>query len=107
MYKIFFNRFIDTFLVLFLLKLNVLTACDTDDLFPFFNLMQFSINSHGKQAIRKFRLFVELMRSPSVRWPGRNCRSLSSTPTPGYQNSLYPPLPAVGMVAERKKRFEL
>ncbi|XP_043274219.1 protein outspread isoform X2 [Venturia canescens] len=50
---------------------------------------------------------AELMRSPSVRWSGRGCRSLPSTPTPGYHNSLYPPLPAVGMVAERKKRFEL
>ncbi|XP_046620410.1 protein outspread isoform X1 [Neodiprion virginianus] len=50
---------------------------------------------------------AELTRSPSVRWSGRSCRSLPPTPTPTYHHPLHPPLPAVGMVAERKKRFEL
>jgi len=47
------------------------------------------------------------MRSPAVRWSSRSCRSLPPTPTPSYHHPLHPPLPAVGMVAERKKRFEL
>ncbi|XP_063972956.1 protein outspread isoform X2 [Diachasmimorpha longicaudata] len=51
--------------------------------------------------------YQELMRSPSVRWSGRICRSLPPTPILGYQNSLYPSLTSVGMVAERKKRFEV
>ncbi|XP_076227933.1 myosin phosphatase Rho interacting protein outspread isoform X3 [Nomia melanderi] len=50
---------------------------------------------------------AELMRSPAVRWSSRSCRSLPPTPTPSYHHPLHPPLPAVGMVAERKKRFEL
>ncbi|KOX68453.1 Protein outspread [Melipona quadrifasciata] len=50
---------------------------------------------------------AELMRSPAVRWSSRSCRSLPPTPTPNYHHPLHPPLPAVGMVAERKKRFEL
>ncbi|KAL6255893.1 hypothetical protein P5V15_013134 [Pogonomyrmex californicus] len=50
---------------------------------------------------------AELMRSPTVRWSSRSCRSLPPTPTPSYHHPLHPPLPAVGMVAERKKRFEL
>lgn len=50
---------------------------------------------------------TELMRSPTVRWSSRSCRSLPPTPTPSYHHPLHPPLPAVGMVAERKKRFEL
>ncbi|XP_061928467.1 protein outspread isoform X5 [Apis cerana] len=49
----------------------------------------------------------QLMRSPAVRWSSRSCRSLPPTPTPSYHHPLHPPLPAVGMVAERKKRFEL
>ncbi|KAK9310721.1 hypothetical protein QLX08_000040 [Tetragonisca angustula] len=51
--------------------------------------------------------YQELMRSPAVRWSSRSCRSLPPTPTPNYHHPLHPPLPAVGMVAERKKRFEL
>ncbi|KAL0120206.1 hypothetical protein PUN28_008096 [Cardiocondyla obscurior] len=51
--------------------------------------------------------YQELMRSPAVRWSSRSCRSLPPTPTPSYHHALHPPLPAVGMVAERKKRFEL
>ncbi|XP_076279051.1 myosin phosphatase Rho interacting protein outspread isoform X2 [Lasioglossum baleicum] len=51
--------------------------------------------------------YQELMRSPAVRWSSRSCRSLPPTPTPSYHHPLHPPLPAVGMVAERKKRFEL
>ncbi|XP_050473401.1 myosin phosphatase Rho interacting protein outspread isoform X2 [Bombus vancouverensis nearcticus] len=51
--------------------------------------------------------YQELMRSPAVRWSSRSCRSLPPTPTPSYHHTLHPPLPAVGMVAERKKRFEL
>ncbi|EZA59782.1 Protein outspread [Ooceraea biroi] len=50
---------------------------------------------------------AELMRSPPVRWSSRSCRSLPPTPTPSYHHPLHPPLPAMGMVAERKKRFEL
>ncbi|KAI4497164.1 hypothetical protein M0802_007648 [Mischocyttarus mexicanus] len=51
---------------------------------------------------------AELMRrSPLLRWSSRNCRSLPPTPLPSYHQPLHPPLPAVGMVAERKKRFEL
>ncbi|XP_015172858.1 PREDICTED: protein outspread isoform X3 [Polistes dominula] len=51
---------------------------------------------------------AELMRrSPLLRWSSRNCRSLPPTPLPNYHQPLHPPLPAVGMVAERKKRFEL
>ncbi|EFN72300.1 Protein outspread [Camponotus floridanus] len=50
---------------------------------------------------------AELMRSPAMRWSSRSCRSLPPTPTPSYHHPLHPPLPAVGMVAERKKRFEL
>ncbi|XP_011881785.1 PREDICTED: uncharacterized protein LOC105569716 isoform X2 [Vollenhovia emeryi] len=50
---------------------------------------------------------AELMRSPALRWSSRSCRSLPPTPTPSYHHPLHPPLPAVGMVAERKKRFEL
>lgn len=52
-------------------------------------------------------LFSELMRSPLLRWSSRNCRSLPPTPLPSYHQPLHPPLPAVGMVAERKKRFEV
>ncbi|XP_076382798.1 myosin phosphatase Rho interacting protein outspread isoform X3 [Megalopta genalis] len=51
--------------------------------------------------------YQELIRSPTVRWSSRSCRSLPPTPTPSYHHPLHPPLPAVGMVAERKKRFEL
>ncbi|XP_053988582.1 protein outspread isoform X2 [Hylaeus volcanicus] len=51
--------------------------------------------------------YQELMRSPAVRWSSRSCRSLPPTPSPSYHHPLHPPLPAVGMVAERKKRFEL
>ncbi|XP_020282640.1 protein outspread isoform X2 [Pseudomyrmex gracilis] len=51
--------------------------------------------------------YQELMRSPTVRWSSRSCRSLPPTPTPSYHHPLHPPLPVVGMVAERKKRFEL
>ncbi|XP_076233527.1 myosin phosphatase Rho interacting protein outspread isoform X1 [Calliopsis andreniformis] len=51
--------------------------------------------------------YQELMRSPAVRWSSRSCHSLPPTPTPSYHHPLHPPLPAVGMVAERKKRFEL
>ncbi|XP_076755753.1 myosin phosphatase Rho interacting protein outspread isoform X2 [Xylocopa sonorina] len=51
--------------------------------------------------------YQELMRSPAMRWSSRSCRSLPPTPTPNYHHPLHPPLPAVGMVAERKKRFEL
>ncbi|XP_026827895.1 protein outspread isoform X2 [Ooceraea biroi] len=51
--------------------------------------------------------YQELMRSPPVRWSSRSCRSLPPTPTPSYHHPLHPPLPAMGMVAERKKRFEL
>nr|KAF7430079.1 hypothetical protein H0235_006477 [Vespula pensylvanica] len=50
---------------------------------------------------------AELMRSPLLRWSSRNCRSLPPTPLPSYHQPLHPPLPAVGMVAERKKRFEV
>lgn len=61
----------------------------------------------SKITCQTFFRVTELMRSPPVRWSSRSCRSLPPTPTPSYHHPLHPPLPAMGMVAERKKRFEL
>ncbi|XP_066599345.1 protein outspread isoform X3 [Prorops nasuta] len=50
---------------------------------------------------------AELTRSPAVRWTSKTCRSVPSATIPNYRHTLHPQLPAVGMVAERKKRFEI